>query len=74
MNGQVGCQSGEGIVGLLVPITIRLHCQWNKRLKCWVWIIPDKTFWGMGESRAELTEMALERETNLGVEHCHYLM
>ena len=29
MNGQVGRQPGEGIAGLLAPITIRLYCQWN---------------------------------------------
>ena len=35
----------------------------NKMWKCCAWIIPDKTLWEMGESRAELTMMALERKT-----------
>ena len=29
----------------------------DKIWKCWAWIIPDKTFWRMGESRAELTDI-----------------
>ena len=29
VNGQEGCQPGEGIMGLLAPIAICLHCQWD---------------------------------------------
>ena len=47
-----------------LPLTGDKLCYSNKVEKSWSLIIPGKTFWiGVGEARAELTEMALGRET-----------